>query len=185
MRTVRLRWTMVLVMILALAGLQGAVANEPASKLAGKILGPGGQPLSGVQVVVYHLSTEQVFTSSPTDGGGKYELTNLPHGYFDVAVQTTDGLFVTDQVVNVPFQGKATLSMTVETAAAGTTTTARQFPGVDQPAVGVAKANSHAGGFKNFLRGPAGTAVIAGGGALTLLAIAGSDSSDSSSPSTP
>jgi hypothetical protein len=158
---------------------------EGEGRILGEVIGPDGSKLAGATIIAYHLSTEEVFRSLPTDGKGHFELAELPYGYFDVAVQTDDGLFVADQVVNVPPSGKATMNMTL---VAGTTsdTPPRGFAGLDTPATGVARvdAKQHGG---SFWKSSKGIAVLGGVGAAVLLAIAlsGNDDEQPVSPITP
>ena len=42
--------------------------------------------MAGATVIAYHLSTARVFKSEPTDSKGHYEMSELPLGYFDLAV---------------------------------------------------------------------------------------------------
>ena len=155
------------------------------SKLAGKIVRADGRTVvSGAMVRAYHLSSEQVFTTA-TGSKGEYEFTGMPYGYFDVAVETSEGLFVADQVINLPPAGKAVLSMTISTASGSQADLARDFPGAEQEPVGVASVQQKLTG-REFWRSPKGVGLIAGLGGAALLAIAsGGGSSGSSSPSTP
>jgi len=186
---VHLRYSTALLLGLCLALQPLLAATEPApsgnSRLLGKIQGYEGKPIAGVRVLAYHLSSEAVFASSPTGSGGDYSIEGLPYGYFDLAVETSDGLFVANQVVNVPPAGKASISMALATeaqAAAMGDAQARVFPGAQVQPSGVAAVSEKSTG-KDFWRSPKGVAIIAGGGALVLLAIAGGGSSNSNSSS--
>lgn len=61
-----------------------------------------GAPVTGARVYAVHLDTKQVFTSAPSGAAGEYQITGLPFGYFDVAVETPQGLFLANRVVNAP-----------------------------------------------------------------------------------
>jgi hypothetical protein len=158
------------------------------SRLFGKIIGTDGKPLPGARVLAYHLSSEDVFTSEPTDSGGQYEIDQLPYGYYDLAVETADGLYVANQVVNVAPSGKASISLELKTlvqASAAGEAQARLFPGAEQDPSGVAAVSEKLTG-REFWKSAKGVAIIAGGGAALLLLIASSDSdTTSSSPSNP
>jgi hypothetical protein len=159
-----------------------ALAAESGSPLTGKIFGPDGKtPLQGVTVRAYHLASEQIFTSAPTNGSGQYELAQLPPGYYDLAVETADGLFVGDQVVNVGTTGRAVFSMTV--AEPNAEDAPHSFPGTDETPAGVASVRQHKSRTGGFWNSPGGVSLIAGAGALGLLAIGGGDGD--SSPSSP
>jgi hypothetical protein len=157
---------------------------EGNSTLSGKITGSDGKPLPGARVLAYHLSSEDIFSSEPTDSKGEYLIAGLPYGYFDLAVETGDGLFVANQVFNVAPGSKTAISMSLRTLAQAEGTgeaQARVFPGASQEPSGVAAVSEKLTG-REFWRSPKGVAIIAGGGALVLLAIASGGSSSSSSP---
>jgi hypothetical protein len=157
---------------------QQAAAAAPNSRLEGKITGTSGRPAGGVSVLVYHLATEQVFNTT-TDARGGFRLTELPYGYFDVAVRSSDGLFVADQVANVAPDGKTVLRLTLVLTPEDDADRLRPFPGDDEPAIGVAtmtkKSSSGA-----FWSSPKGIGIIAGLGGVALI-VAASGGSDSSS----
>jgi len=154
------------------------------SQLSGRVTGHDGAPAAGATVLAYHLSSEQLFRSSATDAKGGFTFEAVPYGYFDLAVLSSDGLYVADAVVNVPPAGRATVALDLVPGA--TEATLRTFPGTDQQAVGVAGVNRKGEG-KGFWGRPAGIAILVGGGAVALAALAGGgDSSEpTSSPSTP
>jgi hypothetical protein len=160
------------------------------SELTGTVTGPDEKPLVGVSVLAYHLSSEAVFTSEPTAANGNYRIVALPYGYYDMAVQTPDGLFVANQVVNVPPKGNTVASFAlsgIDLAADPNASPPRSFPGIDADPTGVASVNEKLAG-REFWRSKKGVAIIAGGGAAALLLIASGGSSSSSSnpsPSTP
>jgi hypothetical protein len=152
-------------------------ADTRESRLTGKVMRPDGTPVSGATILSYHLASEQIFSSSPTAGGGEFEVLGLPFGYFDLAVETDEGLFVGNQVVNVPPSGKLALVFTVQPHATGDDEAGREFPGMDRPSSGVANVRQRVSG-REFWRGPRGIAIIAGvGGAALLLAANESDAS--------
>ena len=140
------------------------------------------KPVEGAVVIAYQLSTEEVHRSTPTDGKGRYEIPELPLGYYDLAVETPSGLFVGNQVVNIPPSDKTEVDFAVAafsgtTAAAG----AREFPGSEQAAQGVATVGEGQTA-KEFWKSPKGIAILVGGGGVILLAIAVSGGSDDEPP---
>jgi hypothetical protein len=155
------------------------------SELSGRILSyPDGGELAGAKILAYHLSTEELFTSEPTTGGGQYSLTGLPYGYFDIAVETAEGIFVADQVVNIAPSTKAVLTLTLvlfSTGDPGSVEDRRTFPGTEDDPVGVARAEEKMRA-ADFWTSKKGIAIMAGGGAAVLLLLSGGGSS---SPSTP
>lgn len=180
-------------MVLGVAGwlaLLPAVAKQdvpsgPNSLLKGKILGADGKTaIEGATVMLYHLSSEQAVSSEPTSGNGEFEITALPYGYFDLAVATSDGLYVANQVINVPPAGKSVVALTLRRFAATTPERDRRpFPGTDESPVGLALLSEKLVGAA-FWRSPKGIGLIggAGGGLLLLLAGGGDDPVSPSSP---
>ena len=149
------------------------------SVLTGGVNGPDGSPLAGATVVAYHLSSERVFRSAPTDGKGQFTMTGLPYGYFDVAVETGSGLFVADVVINAAPSGKTAVKFELASGAQGTP---RKFPGTDIDPVGVARVNRKVGSGE-FWRSPKGIGLIGGLGGVALLALASGGSNNDPSPS--
>lgn len=162
-------------------------AQEPETaagqaQLRGSISTQDGASVAGATIIAYHLSSEQIFRSDPMDGSGSFSIEGLPYGYYDIAVQTPDGLFVADQVVNLPPSGKAALSMTLSRG--GTDASApRGFPGADEAPVGVAMIDQKEKGA--FWKSPGGIAIIAGAGVVLLAAIALSGGDDDEQPASP
>jgi len=164
-------------------------AEEPAppagkAVIVGRVLSVDDKPVRGAKVLVYHLSSAQTFSAESGDGG-RFEIPGLPYGYFDVAVQGPDGLFVADRVLNVPPAGKASLTVTLVPGGTGTGEP-RGFVGLDETAVGIAEVGtSKTTG--QFLRSKTGIAILAGVGAVALLALAlsGSDDEVPASPINP
>jgi hypothetical protein len=158
------------------------------SEIHGRVQAEAGGALAGATVYAYHLSSEAVFTSTVTNAKGEYEILDLPYGYFDIAVETDEGLFLANQVINVSPSAKTVLTLGLAKYTASDAADARAFPGSEAQPIGVARVEEKARGAA-FWKSPAGIGIIAGGGALLLLLIAsgGSDSDDtpSVSPSTP
>lgn len=160
--------------------------------LKGKVLGKDGKtPMEGVVVHAYHLETERNYVSGPTNSKGEYEITELPHGYVDLAVETPDGVFVGNQVVNLAPAGKAVVTFTLigyedRPRDWWADREPRGLPGLDKESTGVAELRQRAVG-REFWKSPKGVALIAGAGGATLLAIASGGGGDSvfASPSAP
>lgn len=160
--------------------------GQATSTLSGRILAADDTPVIGAKVLAYHLSSERVFTSELTSSRGEYSIEGLPYGYFDIAVETADGLFVANQVVNVAPSSQSVLTLSLHSFAAGAAGAdeGRAFPGTDQEPVGVARVTEKLSR-KDFWRSPKGVGILAGGGGALLLLLAGGGSSSSASPSTP
>ncbi len=163
----------------------GSGSAEGTSTILGKIFGPDGKtPQAGVRVLAYHLSSERIFSSEPSNAKGKCEIGELPFGYFDLAVETPEGLFVGNRVINLAPAGKATVIFTLRPYQAAATEGERQYPGSDQPPSGLADVREQSEG-RDFWRSPRGVATVATAGALTLLLFAGGDSEVAQTPFVP
>ena len=69
-------------------------ASAQVAKLGGYVFASDGlSPLAGVNVKAAHLETKTVYTSSNTKPDGRYSMTGLPPGTYELAVQTPEGLF--------------------------------------------------------------------------------------------
>ena len=160
-------------------------AQETGSSLSGRIFDSAGQPIGGARVLAYHLSAEEGFDSGATDVKGAYQITSLPYGYFDIAVETPQGLYVSDQVVNVPPAGKVSLTLNLFPYSEARADDGRSFPGTEQQPVGEARVGEKGKG-GSFWKSPKGYATIAAAGAALILLIAGGgDDEPSASPITP
>jgi hypothetical protein len=149
-------------------------ASTGSGRLAGTLQGEAAGPMTGARVLLYHLATESVYSSSPTGEEGRYELTNLPEGYYDLAVETPGGLYVADRVVHLDSPGEAALGLTARPYAEGTAR--REFPGADAMPVGIAAVHEpNTGGFWGK---PGGISVIAGAGLAGLLVLSNSSGDD-------
>jgi len=153
------------------------------SEFVGKIQSADGKAVEGARVLVYHLSTEALFTSEPTGRGGDFKLSELPYGYFDVAVETPEGIYVADQVVNLPPSGKATASLSLTQFEDAGARPPREFSGSEIQSVGWARVKEKLRG-KAFWKSTAGIAILAGAGGVALLALASSGGGDDS-PASP
>ncbi len=149
---------------------------EGSSKIKGKILHTEGKDrIRGARVLAVHLSSAQLFVSEPTDRGG-FEIRGLPYGYYDLAVEAPDGLYVATQVINVTPSGTATLVLTLTPYQPATAGLARRFPARDVESSGLAEVRRKLRG-REYLRSPGGVAILSGIGGVALLALAaGSDS---------
>ena len=139
------------------------------ARILGRVMDADKTPVRGAKVLAFHLSYAQTFSSSETDDNGRFEIVDLPYGYFDIAVSSPDGLFVANEVVNVPPSGKVALSMTLVPSGTGAAQP-RGFSGLDQTPSGIAQVDSgKAGGFWGSAKG---LAILGGIGGVTLLALA-------------
>ena len=149
---------------------------EGTAKIKGKVLDAQGKQVAGARVLAYHLSSERLFTSEPTNKSGEYLVEGLPYGYFDLAIETSEGLFVANRVVNLPPAGTAAVVFTVVPYEPTTASRARKHPASEQEPSGLAELRRKPKG-REFWRSPKGVAIIAGIGGAALLGIAvGSES---------
>jgi len=161
-------------------------------RIEGKVLdSASGKGTAGARVFAYHLDTGVVFSAPPTDERGRYRIEGLPIGWFDLYVETPDGLFAANQVVNMPPRGELDVSLALtkfeDRPSSWGVGRRRDVPGVDTPPIGEARLDETARG-KSFWRTPTGIALVVGGGALVILAIVASGNSGSettASPSSP
>ncbi len=155
----------------------GTVAGT--SRLSGKVSTAAGKaPASGTRVLAYHLSSETLYAAEVKGNG--YRLTELPYGYFDLAVELPDGsVYVGNQVVNIPPAGKVAVSFSIVQSPGSPS---RDFPGTEQASAGQVKIQERLRG-RDFWRSPRGIAILAGGGGAVLLAIASGGGSDSTAAS--
>ena len=171
-------------------------ASEPEStgnsRLHGKVRGPEGKtPATGVIIHAYHLESGKLYSSQPTGQGGSYEIDGLPFGYFDVAVETDEGLFVAMTVVEVLPSGKTFALLLLkryedQPESWWASHDRRELPGSDQTSTGIAEVlRKRRGG--EFLKSKKGVIILAGSGAVILFAIAASDETTevTASPSMP
>lgn len=159
-------------------------------RLEGRVVdSESGKGAPGALVFVYHLDTGAVFSAPPTDGRGRYRIEGLPIGWLDLYVQTPDGLFVANQVVNMPPRGEIDISLALEKFEDNPSSWGvgrrREVPGVPTPPVGEARLDETARG-KSFWRKPTGITLMAGGVAVVILAVVASgDSSNKTTTSPP
>ena len=161
--------TLLLIAIL-LASTAPILADEPEpavpnSEIRGKVLGTDGKPAAGVEILAYHLATEETF-SATTDGKGEFKLGGLPYGYFDMAARSADGLYVSDQVANVSPSGKNIVQFRLQIFSASIQADRRAFPGAEEAPIGLAHVVDQRMVGESFWRSAKGISIMAGGGAL-------------------
>ena len=124
-----------------------AFAAAPAGNVSLKgavVRGDKATPVTGARVYAVHLDTKQVFTSAPSAEKGDYQLTGLPYGYYDIAVETSDGLFLANRVINAPAGEKIEVSLVLgppqpEDTEWWSAEPDRRIPGLDRTPDGVAR----------------------------------------------
>ncbi len=181
-RTAQRSWTArLLVVACFLAPMSSVVAGAPKlaapnSEIRGKVLGADGRPAAGIEILAYHLATEELFATT-TDGKGRFTLADLPYGYFDLAVRSGDGLYVSDQVANVSPTGKNAIVFRLQPFHSSTRADRRAFPAADEIPVGLARVIDQRMVGDSFWRSAKGISIVAGGAAVILLVLAGGSGS--------
>jgi hypothetical protein len=189
--TGRFRIHVCLLLLLAAWVCSVAQDQEPAPAEpsgSGKLLGRvtlAEKPVAGARALAYHLMSGRVWRSEPTDAKGRFMLDDLPFGYYDLAIETAEGLFPGNLVVNLPPAGKTSLEIELREYDEEDLSSQRRvaFPGADTTPSGVAGVQDR--GLENFWRSPRGIAVLAGGGGAVLLAILLSGDDDNEQPASP
>lgn len=173
------------------------IAQEPESppaatpsvskgRVSGHVVAKDGRtPVAGAVVRASHLRTGQAIASAPTDARGGFAMEGIPYGYVDLTVQTSEGGFVASQVLNVPPDGHLSVTLALtrnEDLPQGwwSGRAPRALPGTETPAIGVAAVQDRRA---SFFRGKKGIAVLAGAGALALLALSSGGGESPASPS--
>ena len=152
------------------------------SEISGRVLDTAGEPLAGAKVIAYHLSSEETYISTVTNAKGQYEILNLPYGYFDVAVEAEDGLYLASQVVNVAPSSQTVMTLNLSQFTPEQAADARTFPASDAAPVGLASVEEKPKG-ADFWKSGTGIGIIAGvGGALLLTLILTSGDDDETVP---
>src|SRR5712691_7737814 len=77
-----------------------AFAGASPALVSGTILRTGsGDPVKGAVLKLAHRPDSKIFESARTDAKGRYSLSGLPSGSYDLAVETDGGLYL----VGAPF----------------------------------------------------------------------------------
>lgn len=179
--------------ILCGVSVRGATPVEPAaapetSRIEGRIVRADGKtPAQGAVVRAFHLDTGKTYSSQPAGRRGEFEISGLPYGYLDLTVETPEGVYLGNIVVNVPPGGSVAVRLTLTTDSRGPEQRwAEPAPpgGVENHAAGVAEVRTRPRG-REYWKSPAGLAIIGGSASAILLAIAASGDDEEASPSTP
>lgn len=94
-----------------------SLAAEGLGGLNGRIVAADNRtPVEGAVVKAAHLATETVYESARTTASGKFHLTDLPVGSYELAVATDEGLYPTGTVLNVEANQTGTLALALAPA---------------------------------------------------------------------
>ncbi len=168
-----MRATVLAALACGLAGSKTADEAAPSgtSSIEGKITsGPNQIPVANATVLVYNFVTAAIFSSRPTAENGRFEVTGVTHGYYDMAIEAPDGLYVGNRVVNVLPDARAVSNFNLQPNGPGESGP-RFFSGSDQAASGIATLIE-----KSFWRQPKGIAIWTGGTAVALALLLGGGS---------
>lgn len=136
-------------------------------------------PAEGAVVKAVHIISQRVFTSPPSDDSGRFDLKDLPTGYYDIGIELGGSLFVAGTVVNLSGGGRVSLDFILQ--AYGDTSTEwwqgqkREIAilGQEQGIARVTERSRGGAGGKSFWKKPGGIAIIVVGGLGVIAAAAG------------
>lgn len=123
-----------LALAIVTAGLP-ALASTASARLAGRILQSGTS--AGVENAVVKVALRpdaKVYESARTDAKGSYSLSGLPTGTYDVAVESSGGLYVSPAPVSLVAGEKRDLSLAIRPDAKKGDTSAEGEPPAPAPA---------------------------------------------------
>ncbi len=166
-------------LVLSFLGLPTLFSAEAGSRISGKIfLSDGSTPVSGAIIRAYHIESGKLFNSAPTDASGSYTLSRLPYGYYDIAVETKDGLFVSTQAINLPPDTKIAVSFAItsfeETPKEWWEGKEKpQIPAVGKESTGLAKILEKKGAKAFWKSGKGVATILLGSAAVIALGVSG------------
>jgi hypothetical protein len=108
---------------------RAAIAQPQFAEIRGNVLAADGlTAVAGVSVKAANMQTRQVYTSQPTGQNGMYSLQNLPAGSYDLAVETSHGLYPADTLVDANAGKRLTVSLALKPVAAQPDENAKEDP---------------------------------------------------------
>lgn len=178
--------TMVVSVLLVVTPAFADTAAPPAfAEIGGTVVGADGlTAISGATVKAANVESQKVYTSAVTKRNGSYVLSNLPDGWYDVAVETPEGFFVSGSLLRASSGKRTMASIAVGVKAQGEgTTPPAPDPNAPPPQQPPADPNTpqqpppeqqqkKKGG--GFFKSPGGAAILIVGGSLLLAAAASS-----------
>jgi hypothetical protein len=155
---------------------EAAEPDEPEETRSGILRGKvfdkdGKNPLAGVGVRAVHAETGEVIEGTWSGPYGKYEITGLPSGYYDLVFVAGSGTFLATQLFFVPPGGTVTASFALTPVEPGERGwwegSEPRIPGTDRVPDGRARLlDTDDKG--SFLKTGKGKALLIGGGALLV-----------------
>ncbi len=167
------------------AGAAKTAKKKPAKppkkcEIHGQVFAADGKtPVAAATVRYRGFEGKDTIDSKPSDSKGRFTIGGLDYGWGELAVETPQGTFVSDQAIELLPEGRAAVSFSltrfedkpadywVARAASGAE------PGAGGGAVGLAEEKAVLAG-KDFWKSPKGIAIIAGSAGILLLAVAAS-----------
>ncbi len=121
--------TVVASVLLVMAPVLADTAERPAfAEIGGTVVGADGlTAVAGATVKAAHIESQKVYTSAATSPNGSYILSGLPEGWYDVAVETPKGQFVSSSLIRTSAGHRAVASI----ALGATAPTAEDTPPAD------------------------------------------------------
>lgn len=96
------------------ANLLASTIPSGAAEISGIILQPDGlTPITGATIKAANLETKEIYSSEKTSRDGVYRLASLPAGSYDLAVETSDGLYASDTLVTAVAGKRQVVSLAI------------------------------------------------------------------------
>jgi hypothetical protein len=161
-------------------------ATPPAfAEIGGTVVGADGlTTISGATVKAANVESQKVYTSAVTTRNGSYVLSGLPDGWYDVAVETPNGLFISGTLVRASSGQRTMASIALGAKSQGETPTPPaadpNAPPPEQPPADPNAAQQPPPEQQqkkkgaSFWKSPGGAAILIVGGSLLLAAAASS-----------
>ena len=103
------------------AAAYAATVSQQAAEIRGSVLAADGlTAIRGVSVKAANMETRQIYTSSVTGDNGGYRLSGLPAGSYDLAVETPQGLFAADKLIDAGAGTRTIVSLALRPTAQST-----------------------------------------------------------------
>ena len=92
--------------------------QPPPAEIRGSVLAADGlTAMRGVSVKAANMQTSEIYTSRPTGENGAYRLTGLPAGSYDLAVETPQGLYAADMLIDAGAGSRTIVSLALKPGA--------------------------------------------------------------------
>ncbi|MEW5806569.1 MAG: carboxypeptidase-like regulatory domain-containing protein [Acidobacteriota bacterium] len=103
---------MVILSFIFMVASPGFSRQQTGSRVSGKILSSDKTtPVAGAIVKAAEIESKKVYESQPTTESGSYEISGLPKGTYDIAVQAEKGLYAVNKLLDVGMNESLSLSL--------------------------------------------------------------------------